>query len=39
MEYRRKKAESEVVAEEKVETDFFTDMQPKVVQTRKVSCF
>ncbi|VDO32010.1 unnamed protein product [Onchocerca flexuosa] len=35
MEYRRKKTESEVVAEEKVEADFFTDMQPKVVQTRK----
>uniref|UniRef100_A0A0R3RYS2 Receptor-binding cancer antigen expressed on SiSo cells n=1 Tax=Elaeophora elaphi TaxID=1147741 RepID=A0A0R3RYS2_9BILA len=34
VEYRRKKAESEVVSEEK-EMDFFNDMQPKVMQTRR----
>ncbi|VDN91224.1 unnamed protein product [Brugia pahangi] len=33
IEYRRKKAESEIVVEETAETDFFNDMQPKVVQT------
>ncbi|VBB33535.1 unnamed protein product [Acanthocheilonema viteae] len=35
IEYRRKKAESEVVAEQRDEADFFNDMQPKVVQTRR----
>uniref|UniRef100_A0A915PCM1 PNPLA domain-containing protein n=1 Tax=Setaria digitata TaxID=48799 RepID=A0A915PCM1_9BILA len=35
IEYRRKKAEPEVVTEEKNETDFFNDMQPKVLQTQR----
>ncbi|CAG9535686.1 unnamed protein product [Cercopithifilaria johnstoni] len=35
IEYRRKKAESEVVAEDRDKADFFNDMQPKVVQTRR----
>ncbi|KAM3727645.1 putative receptor-binding cancer antigen [Dirofilaria immitis] len=35
IEYRRKKAESEVVAKEEIEVDYFSDMQPKVMQTLK----
>lgn len=35
-EYRRKKAEPEVTVEKEPESDFFNDMQPKVVQARRV---
>ncbi|VDM99477.1 unnamed protein product [Thelazia callipaeda] len=35
-EYRRKKEELETVSEENNGSDYFNDMQPKVIQTKKV---